>query len=236
MLTSVSTVSLTDGTYDAICAGILAGRLQPCERLKINDLSTKLHVSPGAVREALSRLAAEGLVVLESRKGFSVAPICFDHLQDLTRLRIEVESTCLQSSIANGGGDWERLVQTAAQRLATASNQAEESGTYDSDEWADVHRDYHAALVDACDKPWLLRIRAILYAQSERYCRLTLADRTGRDIRAEHAELTVAVLTRDADGARRLLADHLHRTAEIALERQANLAPPVDANLALPVE
>src|SRR5262249_30348231 len=151
---------------DAICAGILAGRLHPCERLKINDLSTKLRVSPGAVREALSRLAAEGLVVLESRKGFSVAPICFDHLHDLTRLRIEVETTCLRSAIPNGGPDRERLVQSAPQRLPTASGHAEEAGTYDSDGWADVHRDYHAALVDACDKPWLLRIRAILYAQS----------------------------------------------------------------------
>ncbi len=227
MLEIISPVSLTEGTYDAICSGIISGRLRPSERLKINDLSVQLRVSPGAVREALSRLAAEGLVDLESRKGFRVTAVCFDHLKELTRLRIDIESTCLQLSIAKGGPTWEGRLKEAAQRLAVASDRADEDGTYLTDEWSDIHRDYHAALVEGCDVPWLMRIRAILYAQSERYCRLTLSGDYGRDIRAEHDQLTAAVLARNADLACQLLAEHLSRTAEIAsqLQQQSGSAP-----------
>jgi hypothetical protein len=43
-----------------------------------------------------------------------------------------------------------------------------------SEEWADVHAGYHYALVAACDNAWILRMRSILYAHSERYRRLSV--------------------------------------------------------------
>lgn len=62
-------------------------------------LSETLGVSLGSVREALVRLTMEGLVLSEPSKGFVVAPISLDDLDDLTDTRIELETHCLRRSI-----------------------------------------------------------------------------------------------------------------------------------------
>src|SRR5262245_36228578 len=75
---------------------ILACRLKPGEKLRIAALTGRLSVSPGSVREALSRLVSEGLVIAESQRGFHVTPISSDELLDLTNARAYIETTCLE--------------------------------------------------------------------------------------------------------------------------------------------
>lgn len=67
-----------------------------------------------------------------------------------------------------------------------------------SDGWAAAHGAFHLALVSACDSPWLLRLRALLYAQSERYRRLSVpAALRAHNLDAEHRGLTDAALAHD---------------------------------------
>ena len=56
------TPSLTEGAYQALRDDILSCRIRPGDKLKINELSLRLGVNLGAVRESLSRLSSEGLV------------------------------------------------------------------------------------------------------------------------------------------------------------------------------
>jgi DNA-binding GntR family transcriptional regulator len=204
--------SLTEMTYATLRKDILACRLRPGQRLKIHEIAARVGVSPGAVREALSRLSAEELVVSEAQKGFRVAPLWADDLADLTRTRIDIETMCLRRAIGTGTIEWETRLVAASHRLSRLP------APFDSDEWAAAHSEYHLALVEACDSAWLLRIRAVLYAQSERYRRLSLSEpkvRFERDINAEHREIVEATLARDADLACRLLTDHLLLTATL---------------------
>ena len=55
-------------------ADLLACRIPPGSRLKIQDLCDRFSVSLGAIREALSRLTSDGLVVSEPQRGFRAAP------------------------------------------------------------------------------------------------------------------------------------------------------------------
>jgi DNA-binding GntR family transcriptional regulator len=202
--------NLTENTYTVLRADILACRLRPGQQLKIHEICARLRVSPGAVREALSRLSAEELVVSKAQKGFRVAPVRVDDLEDLTRTRIEIECMCLRRAIAVGEIEWETGLVAACHRLTNIAS------ALDSDEWAHAHAQYHLALVQACDSPWLLRLRALLYAQSERYRRLSLSEaRLERDVNAEHRGLVEVALARDPDNACRLLADHLSLTAAL---------------------
>ena len=110
--------SLTQDVYHRLRADILACRLVPGTKLRINELCTTLGgVSLGAVREALSRLAADGLAVAEPQRGFTVSPISPQDLEELTTARIEAESWCLRAAIAQGwgtmGGRHRRHVPTA---------------------------------------------------------------------------------------------------------------------------
>src|SRR5438132_9546483 len=91
--------NLTQAAYEGLRADLLACRIPPGSRLKIQELCTRLSVSLGAIREALSRLTSEGLVVAEPQRGFRAAPISAEDLSDLTRTRIKIESLCLRRAI-----------------------------------------------------------------------------------------------------------------------------------------
>jgi DNA-binding GntR family transcriptional regulator len=216
MIDRTDAKSLTRACYEALRRDILACRLAPGERLKVNDLCQKLNVSLGAVREALSGLAAEGLVVAETQRGFRVASVSAADLEDLTRTRIEVEALCLRQALPRLDITWETAIVAAFHRLSRTPERVAGDEKLLSEEWAVAHSDFHAALVGACDSPWLLRLRALLYAQSERYRRLSVpAARRDRDLGAEHRSIMDAVLAGDADRAIRLMKEHLSFTAKL---------------------
>src|SRR3546814_13711371 len=74
--------------------------------MRISDWSSDV-CSSDLVREALSRLDAEGLVISSNQRGFRIAPISIDDLQDLTSVRIDVEINCLKHSLRLGDLGWE---------------------------------------------------------------------------------------------------------------------------------
>jgi DNA-binding GntR family transcriptional regulator len=208
--------SLTAEAYGRIRSEILACRLPPGQKLVIADLCTQLGFSLGAVREALARLTSEGLVEAEPRKGFRVAPITEAELKDITQVRGTIESLCLESAIRNGDVKWETNIVATLFELSRTSLQDPDDPARVSEAWADVHRRYHEALVAACDSPWLLRLREILFVQSERYRRVSVPlDRAGRDVNAEHQEIADAAIARDIDRACAALRDHLQKTTRI---------------------
>jgi DNA-binding GntR family transcriptional regulator len=211
--------NLTQGAYEALRADLLACRILPGSRLKIQELCTRFAVSLGAIREALSRLTSEGLVVSEPQRGFRAVPISLADLKDLTMVRIEVEALCLRRAIASGTVDWEAQLVAAFHRLSRTPERAATDPARSDDEWADAHAAFHAALVDGGDSPWLRRLHTQLYAQSERYRRLSIPlGSMARDVGGEHQAIMMAALERDADRAVALMTDHLGTTAEILLE------------------
>jgi DNA-binding GntR family transcriptional regulator len=211
MLTELLTSkSRTEGAYFRLRADILACRLKPAELLKINDLCSLLGVSLGAVREALSRLSAEGLVVSQAQKGFQVAPVSVADLDDLTQTRIEIETLCLRQAIAARSIDWETGLVAAFHRLSRTPERVSGDPRRLSDNWAQAHADYHLALVAACESGWLLRLRAMLYVQSERYRRLSVpATDRRRNVNEEHRRIMDAAIAGDAKSACGLLTQHL---------------------------
>jgi DNA-binding GntR family transcriptional regulator len=76
--TTKSPFSLTDVLTSKLREEILSARLVPNGRLRFQELRETYHASVGALREALSRLAADSLVELQSRRGFRVAPVSVD--------------------------------------------------------------------------------------------------------------------------------------------------------------
>ena len=214
-----SAQNLTQGAYEALRADLLACRILPGSRLKIQDLCTRFSVSLGAIREALSRLTSEGLVHAEPQRGFRAAPISLADLRDLTMVRIEIERLCLKRSIMNGTVEWEARLVAAFHRLSRTPERAAADPKRSDDEWADAHAAFHAALVEGADSLWLLRLHAQLYAQSERYRRLSIPlARNERNVGREHQAILDAALARDTGRALSLLTQHLSLTTKILLD------------------
>ena len=211
--------SLTQAAYLRLRADLLACRIRPGERVKINDVCRQFAVSLGAVREALARLTSEGLVVAEPQRGFRAAPITADELRDLTMVRIEIEGLCLRRAVALGDLAWESQVVAALHRLSRTPERVADDPRRVTEEFSQAHGAFHAALVAACGSQTLLRVRTQLFAQSERYRRLSVPLAAGeRDLNAEHSAIAEAVLARDAVAAVGLMAQHLDYTTRIVLQ------------------
>ncbi len=212
--------SLTSAVFTNLKLEILSCRLKPGEKLHIGNLAKAYDVSLAAVREALSRLVADGLVLAEDQRGFRVSPASLRDLDDVTETRIEIECLALRRSIARGGADWSEAIQAAWRDLAGARPGHER--------WPHLHNRFHASLVGACGLEWLMRFRAVLFEQSERYRALSRGPKNvARDLETEHRELMEATLARDADTATALLAKHFGRTRDLVLMNYAEPAPPL---------
>jgi GntR family carbon starvation induced transcriptional regulator len=211
------TVTQADAAYAALHSEILSCRLAPGARIVISEVASGLGLSPGAIREALSRLSAERMTIATAQKGYSVADVSIEELKDLTQTRITIEQLCLRSAIACGDVEWETSIVGAYHRLHRIPLVLDDPAVLNQ-AWAAAHTTFHAALASGCDSPWLLTLRAMLYAQTERYRHLSVAlAREGRDVDAEHEEIMDACLDRNPDLACELIETHLARTADIIL-------------------
>jgi DNA-binding GntR family transcriptional regulator len=212
--------SLTQATYLRLREWVLSCRLHPGTRLNVKELAEQLDTNVGAVREALSRLTSEELVIAEPQKGFRVAPISTDDLKDLTEALIEIDGICLKRSIENGDAGWEADVMAAFHRLSKTLPPWESNQPTAADDWAKVHTAFHESLVGACDSQWLLRMRAMLFLQFTRYRTLSIGiTAKTRDLETEHRALMDAVLARDTTRAVGILTAHIRQTTDALLEQ-----------------
>lgn len=210
--------SLTVELTRQVALDIVSGELEPGSRLKIPGLGVKYGTSAIPLREALARLANQGLVVFEDKKGFSVAPVSRADLIDLTETRIAVECLTVTSAIERGDVEWETQVLSAAHRLSRLPTYVDEGQRHLSAEWEAAHTTFHHALVSACGSPRLLTLRDLYAEQSRRYRYLAgLFAREPRIVDEEHKDLVEAVLDRDAPRARALVTTHYQKTTDMIL-------------------
>jgi DNA-binding GntR family transcriptional regulator len=217
---SRQSATLADHVYGRLVEDILSCRLAPGSKLRQKELSAAYGTAGSAVREALSQLASMGLVVAEPQRGFRVADTSIEDLIDLTLSRIWVESIALRSAIARGGRDWEAEIIAAAHMLGAEQPRRKVRGTRTAkftdpvdDDWRILHQRFHDALVSACGLTSLMTYRRTLLSLNDRYRRMSSIVPSNRDVAAEHAALTRAVLARDADRAVELIEAHFLETA-----------------------
>jgi DNA-binding GntR family transcriptional regulator len=208
--------SLTAGVANALQRDLVAGVFVPGARLPIMPLAKRYGVSPGAVREALSRLTSEGLVQFNEQRGFRVAPASLKGLMDITRTRLLIDTQALREAIRLGDVEWEADVLAIHHRLSSALRREGASAIMRED-WKRLHRTFHRTLIAACGSDWLIRFHDILYDQYERYRSLAGVYQldASRDVEREHEEIVRAVIARDADAAVAALTCHYQRTADL---------------------
>jgi DNA-binding GntR family transcriptional regulator len=202
--------------YDRLQSDILTGKLKPGIKLRLKDLIDLYETGNSPLREALNRLSANGLVVREENRGFRVPPASNSELTEITRTRCWLEEIALRESIANGDSEWEERVVLAFHWLARAARSNEENAKTTSPEWEEHHRDFHLALISACNSSILIGFCAELHQRSFRYRNLAeVVEYRDRHELDEHEELQKAALKRDADKAVALLIKHYTVTSEI---------------------
>lgn len=208
-----SAESKVDRVSEVIRADIISGSLPPGSALRLRQLGDRYDAGYTPVREALISLTASGLVELSGFKGFRVAPVSNYDLEDITRLRIALEGLALRESIKMGDDRWEASIVGAFHVLEKTVSRVGENV---DEKWEVANRDFHAALLSACQSERLLTMCQSLQILAARYRNLSLTSHVcSRDEQAEHREIMQTVLRRDADAACEALASHYQLTADI---------------------
>ena len=214
---------LAEQAFRSLRRDVLTGLFEAGSKLKLDDLQGHYGFSSSPLREALSRLAQEGLVKADERRGFRVAPISADDLADITHMRLMLDVEALRSAIERGDDSWEGAIVAAFHRLEKVESRLSDGPVILDEEWSGLHRNFHAALIAACASERQRLWSASLFDQAERYRRFSARHRqVGRRKSNEHRKIMEATLRRDADTACALLGEHIlgtQRNVEAAMRR-----------------
>ena len=210
-------MTLIETVYEAIREAIVQGRYAPGSRLKAEHLRLDFGVSGTIVREALSRLLADGLVTANDRRGFSVAPFSAADLNEIIEARLLIEVEVVRQSVARGGDDWETALVGLYHRLSKLEKAVDPDNEDSLRQLEAANRAFHDQLGAACPSETLKGFYSQLFTRHYRYRRIAL--RTNdvlKPARADHDALLHAALARDAARAAAITRTHIERTRNFA--------------------
>ena len=203
--------TLTTAVSDRLRDDILNGRRKPGAKVRLEELKTEFGVSWSPIREAVTRLAAEGLLLGEDQRGYRVAPASRSDLAEVIRLRLLLEPMALQRAVENGDDAWEALVVTAHHSLGKIESRRDSSKV--AAEWEMRHHHFHHALISGSASPILLQFCKMLHDMNDRYRRIFLQVHDfDRDVASEHQAIFDATLAYKGKQASTLLKAHIERT------------------------
>jgi DNA-binding GntR family transcriptional regulator len=209
--------TLAEQVYQHLRREILDNAYPPQAALPEKTLASQLSVSRVPVREALHRLAADGLVTLRPRHVAFVSSLSPQQFLDAYRVREALETLAIKLALPNlTMSDIEALgrLQSEMRRHAAAD---------DADAFFAANRAFHALFVERSRNDYLKGIYFPLMDQMRRHVSSSLGLRGGlAGSIDEHQAILGAVQAGDADEAARLLREHIH-VPQRALE--ASTAP-----------
>ncbi len=187
---------------------ILSRQLSPGTRLVQDELAEQLGVSRTPIREALHKLAHEGLVTFSSYKGASVAKLSPSDLEELYTIRCALESHAAYLAA-------QRITPEKLGQLESLVHQMEKAFQQkDFSCLAEAHYQFHANLCAAAKQRRLCELIIQHLDMADLYQRMALSlGRGARDPIIEHREILAALQQRDADTASHLVRTHLQLTA-----------------------
>jgi DNA-binding GntR family transcriptional regulator len=169
--------TIGDNAYRRIRADIIFGRIAPSQKLKLDKLKDVYGASISTLREILSRLTSEGLVVAEGQRGFEAAPVSVENLREVAELRQLLEGFALEQSFAAGDVEWEGRVVAAHHKLAALEQRMRDGDMSQTEMWKRYDWEFHQALISACGSKVLMDTHAAIFDKYLRYQMIALSFR-----------------------------------------------------------
>ena len=207
--------TVSDDGYRRIRTDIIFGKLPPEYKLRLEAMREDYGVSVTTLREILSRLSSDGLVLAEGRRGFEVAPVSAQDLKGLAELRLLLESHAMEQSFARGDMEWEGRVVSAHHKLA-ATERTMSTKKANHQLWKRYDGEFHQALISNCGSRPLMEAHAAVFDKYFRYLILALSYR-GDVVPRQHQQLLECALKRDAARAKTVLAQHINECVDHTL-------------------
>ena len=183
---------------------IRRGRFAPGQRLIESDIIRETQASRNKVRDALQRLATEGLVTIEPFRGASVKSIGRDEVRQMYEARMAIEGFAARQFAASGDNELkQKLRQTQKEMTQWVKNG-------DHERFARLNSDWHALIVKGAGNEYFhqflgrltIPIYRLLFSTFYSKERITAAN-------SDHKKITDAIVAGNADEAEKLMREHI---------------------------
>jgi DNA-binding GntR family transcriptional regulator len=202
--------TLADRAYAVIYAAIINGRFGPGERLRIEDLSALLQISPTPIREALNRLEAAGLAEHLPHRGSRVSMVSACEFRELYELRLILEPLAMSKAAEKFAAEEAATAQDLLDRMGATLRKNEMPEAWDA------HTAFHFTFYRAARWRWLERLIVPLWDSCRRY-RLQKNNLRANLIQnqREHENILKACIAHDPELASRVIYNHVARNANV---------------------
>jgi DNA-binding GntR family transcriptional regulator len=196
--------SYREGVAEVLRAALIAGQMKPGQLYSAPTLAAQLGVSATPVREAMSELAAQGMVEVVRNRGFRVRELSDVELDEITQLRLLIEVPTMGEVARSCAAAAVEAARPLARSIEAAARRSDLIGYIEAD------RRFHLALLALAGNRQLVEIVDRLRAKARLYGIRELAAR-GLLIRSaeEHAAILDRLVAHDVEGTERLMRRHL---------------------------
>ena len=200
--------TLQDGVYRRLCALILQGDIVAGETITVASLAEAFGVSPMPVREALTRLSAADAVTTISGRTVGVPPPRREHLDDLRRVRLEVESIAAEWAAEMVDV---KFINELRERLSKliASEASGNSKLYIKENYG-----FHMCVYRQSQSSVLISIIENLWLQVSPYLHLLRESKNFQLSNNFHKQLFEALAVGDKSGARAAIRNDINKAYE----------------------
>lgn len=201
--------TLQEGVFRRLCELILEGGIAPGQSITVAHLAEAFGVSPMPVREALTKLTGAGVLTVVSGRTIGIPKLTSARLEDLRRVRLEVETTAVRWATERQDGTLIAALTRAFQRLEEAEKNA------DAQHYIGANYDFHFHIYRHAGSPILLTIIENLWLQISPYFHLLRGSGNFRISNHQHRAIFDAVSARDPERAARALAADIGGAYEV---------------------
>lgn len=196
--------ALRDRVYDHLRTAIINGRMTPGTTLLQEQLAEQMGVSRTPIRDALDRLASEGLVTRNAGGRVSVAELSFQELSEKYTVRSVLEGLALRLAAERMGA---RQLAELGRILRTMREAVEQQ---DAITVTEIGADFHDTIIASCGNDFLIQTLQSLNDSIRRYRRVA-ANIPGRAIETmhEHEQIYDALQSGDIETAQQLIQEHI---------------------------
>lgn len=187
-----SIIAAHDEAYGHILRALRTGRYKAGERLIADVIASEIGTSRMPVREALRRLAAEGLVTMRANRGVTVNTLNVKEMREIFEMRAVLEGLAIRLAVPNLKPSDLRYFETMTDALGDQSEIGQD--------WTTAHRNFHETLCAKSESPRLLRQIASLHSLVEPHMRMWASMRD-RHVGTREHHLTLLAALRSGDPA-----------------------------------
>lgn len=216
----ITAPSLGDQAYRILRDMITSGQLEPGQRVTERGLAGRLGVSPTPVREAISRLAHERLLVRVDGRTLQVAAPSLRRLREMLRIQAALQGVAARLAAEYAGQ--EELDEISRVHKASLAGSTAPASDLTRDAAGQLRHDFHELIVRASRNPSLIDMIATAEAFGRplrlRAQRTEGARESIQHAVEEHEEIIAALQARDGERAEELMRAHTAWVGERYLE------------------